>query len=386
MIISPAITLPQPQLASYTSSGSYAYTIPSWCSHIDVIVLGGGGGGREGDGGNNAVGNGGSAGSWNMRTLERGLDIPWGTTTITGTVGAGGVAGAKGGGDVPATSKGGDTSAVYAGITLNGVGGAGGTGTGGVAGGSPNSITANSNIYTGGATAPSGASRTVGNAPGGGGGGGAGGLFNGQTAGMAGATGAVYFYAHTRGYPPRAQSSDTLDTLTSYTVDSTGSGIAASGGEAIWNGTTDGNSVALYNVTASTNNQYVVGTVGSIVTGNGSGLILHCDVGYTGYYAAMFFSGGIKLLRSAGRWGTSGVEIANFSITINSGDQIEFWNIGEVFRIAINGTLRIEQTVSGAIIDEYHRYQGFGMYRAAFLSSTRITGWSGGDAIAYGKT
>lgn len=174
-----------------TATGAFTYNIPAACKYIDVIVLGGGGGGREGDGGFGATGNGGLAGTYASATYQRGVDLPWTQSTITGSVGAAGPAGAKNAGNVTASSRGGTTTAG----ALSAVGGDGGSGTNGNAGASPGNRTQGSMTMTGGATAPSGSGRTVGKPPGGGGGGGAGGIFNGQTAGMAGSRGQASFTA-----------------------------------------------------------------------------------------------------------------------------------------------------------------------------------------------
>lgn len=185
-----------PATTAITASGTYK--IPVSSRYLDIIVLGGGGGGREGDGGVNRTGNGGKAGTWSAVTLERGVDIPWTAITLTVTVGAGGAAGAKGAGNVNGNTanQGGATSVSLASTTLaSAVGGVGGSGTDGNPGESPGTYSFVGQNYTGGASAPSGGSRTVGNPPGGGGGGGAGGIFNGQTAGMAGARGQAWIRA-----------------------------------------------------------------------------------------------------------------------------------------------------------------------------------------------
>lgn len=77
-----------PELTSFTTAGSHQYTIPSWATKIDVIVLGGGGGGSAGS--LFITGAGGYAPSWVTRTLVVGVDIPAGTTTLGAVVGAGG--------------------------------------------------------------------------------------------------------------------------------------------------------------------------------------------------------------------------------------------------------------------------------------------------------
>lgn len=385
MIVSPVTIAHAPQATTYNSAGTYNYTIPQWATHVDVIVIGGGGGGVQGNGGNGAAGNGGSAGSWNFRTLERGSDIPWATTVLSAVTGDGGVAGAKN--NTPGPGTGGQSYVSDGNITILGSGGAPGSGTNGTVGGSPGDVVVGDIVYTGGATAPSGGSRTNGNAPGGGGGGGAGGIFNGQTGGMAGAPGAVYLYAYIKIHPPRTQFTDTLDNSSAFSVFNSGSGIAFSGGEALWNGTTDGQGIAVYNTQATTNNQYASAVVGSYIAGAATGLILHSDVGYSGYYAGAFYNTRVTLMRTSGRWNQNAyTTITDAAATVSSGSLVEFWNIGETFYLAVNGTIYITYTISNPIIDEYHRYQGFGMFRSSFISSARISEWNGGDAVAWGKT
>ena len=384
MIISPVTVAHEPQLINYTSAGSYTYTIPQWATHIDVITIGGGGGGNQGNGGNGATGSGGGAGSWRFRTLERGTDIPWATTVFSAIVGGGGSAGGKGG---PNPGAGGQSYVSDGSITILSDGGIPGSGTNGNVGGSPGDVTVGGRLYVGGATAPSGGARTNGNAPGGGGGGGAGGIFNTQTAGMAGAPGAVYFYAYMKIPPPRIQITDPLDSSSAFSVFNSGSGIAFSGGEALWNGTTDGQGIAIYNTPqATTNNQYASATVGSYIAGAATGLILHSDVGYTGYYAGAFYNTRVTLMRTSGRWNQNAyTTITDAAATVNVGSLVEFWNIGETFYMAVDGTTYITYSIGNPIIDEYHRYQGFGMFRATFISSARISTWNAGDASAWGK-
>lgn len=385
MIISPTTVVRKPQLTTYGTAGTYSYTVPQWATHIDVIVVGGGGGGVQGNGGNAQNGNGGSSGSWNFRTLERGLDIPWSTTVLSAITGDGGIAGAKN--NTPAPGAGGQSYVSDGNITILGNGGAAGTGTNGNVGGSPGDVTVAGNLYVGGATAPSGASRTAGNAPGGGGGGGAGGVFNGQTGGMAGAAGAVYLYAYMKIPPQRSQFTDPLDSSSNFSIFNSGSGIAISGGEALWNGTTDGQGIAVYNSQATTNNQYASAVVGSYIAGAAAGLILHSDVGYTGYYAGAFYNTRVTLMRTSGRWNQNAyTTIIDAAATVSTGSLVEFWNIGETFYMAVNGTVYITYTISNPVIDESHRYQGFGQFRASFISSARIAEWKGGDAVAWGKT
>lgn len=204
MIISPVTVVHAPFASSFTTSGSHTYAIPPWCTHVDVVAVGGGGGGGGGDTGWNFAGQGGYAGTWSIITLERGVDIPWHLTTIGVTVGGGGAAGNAGSSNsgstggtslINFTDRLGNSQSIQA---SGGSGGAGGNngGNSGAAGQSPGNQLYNDQTYIGGGTATSGSGRENGKAPGGGGGGGAGGVFGGGTAGMPGATGAVFFYAH----------------------------------------------------------------------------------------------------------------------------------------------------------------------------------------------
>ena len=187
------------------------------------------------------------------------------------------------------------------------------------------------------------------------------------------------------------QTIDTLDSLGSFTQTSTGSGIGASGGEALWDGTTDGTATALYNTSALTNNQYVAGIAGSYMNASrASGLIFHCDASLTSWYGVLFESDRIALVSNTGRWlqnigGSQDVSYAEWSGTVSSGDTLSAWNIGENFYVAQNGTIRISTTISGANIGATKRRQGIGLYRTSFASSCRISQWWGGDAGAWGK-
>jgi hypothetical protein len=121
------------QLDTYSTAGSYSYTIPSWANKIDVIVLGGGAAGTNGTLGN---GSGGRAGSWSLVTLTRGVDIPLATTTITGVVGAGGTG--NGGAGVASTATG---------TGMTSLSGAGGSGNMGLV--DPNGQGAGTQVYNG---------------------------------------------------------------------------------------------------------------------------------------------------------------------------------------------------------------------------------------------
>ncbi|QCG76887.1 hypothetical protein SEA_XIANYUE_32 [Mycobacterium phage XianYue] len=178
---------------SFFTAGAYTYQIPPWANFIDVILLGAGGGG-QGMGSLSTWGKGGAAGSWVVVTLRRGVHIPLTTTTITGSIGAGGARGA--GTFLPVVggngSAGGNTTATATGMTaLTALGGAGGSG-GAIdpftaAGKSPGDQTLNGRLYQGGAGS-SGAA----NPPGAGGGGALISLQNGN----AGAPGAAWFFAY----------------------------------------------------------------------------------------------------------------------------------------------------------------------------------------------
>lgn len=187
----------QEQLTSYTDAGAYVYDIPSWATHIDIVLLGGGGGG----GASSATrGSGGYAGTWAAVTLERGVDIPISTTQITGTVGVGGAGGNSNGGS---GASGGDTTATassWTGLaTAGGVGGPGSSTSRQQAGFDAGNYTYNGIIHvggTGGATT-AGAGQS-GNPPGGGGAGGSFVIFNWRRGGD-GAPGAAFFYAYSKG-------------------------------------------------------------------------------------------------------------------------------------------------------------------------------------------
>lgn len=177
----------KPETQQYDKPGTYSYSIPYWCTTIDVILLGAGGGGSYG--GNNEVG--GAGGTWKTATLQRGSDIPLAATTITLTVGQGGVGGAL---SAPQGGPGGDTTATWdtsSGTTTR-------TAPGGAAGGSSSGLTGEgpspSSESVGDASLNGGVAQSTagadGNPPGGGGAGGAG-----LKQGGAGADGAAVFVA-----------------------------------------------------------------------------------------------------------------------------------------------------------------------------------------------
>lgn len=78
-----------PDVANYTSAGSFSYTIPSWAYRFDVAVLGGGASGDVGGAGLNDGAGGGKA-TWVTTTWTRGYDFPLTATSFSVVVGAGG--------------------------------------------------------------------------------------------------------------------------------------------------------------------------------------------------------------------------------------------------------------------------------------------------------
>ena len=174
-----------PQITSYTSSGSYTYTIPVWATIVDVILLGGGGAGK-GMALFDAWTEGGEAGHWTVTRLVRGVDIPWGTTQITGTVGAGGNDSSGNG------NPGGASTATGTGMsTLTGAGGPGGNQSNlDTPGKSPGNQTFNGETYVGGEQ--QNFQSQDGNAPGGGGAGARVSLMRGGK----GAVGRIWFKAY----------------------------------------------------------------------------------------------------------------------------------------------------------------------------------------------
>ncbi|AOT24662.1 hypothetical protein PBI_STASIA_5 [Mycobacterium phage Stasia] len=159
-------------VVSQTFTTTWTFNIPAECAFIDIVLLGAGGGGSSGNIGASA-GQGGRPGEWQTITLQRGVDIPWTATQITGTIGSGGGGGI--GGWVPFDGgQGGSTTATIAGVgTLTALGGIGGQfsfGSEGRAGQGPGTINFNGIPYVG--AGPTGNSAANGNTPGGGGGGG----------------------------------------------------------------------------------------------------------------------------------------------------------------------------------------------------------------------
>lgn len=183
MLTDAELAAPQPTESIFAGPGSYSYQIPSWATHVDVILLGGGGGGGGGGGANL----GGLGGHWDTATLVRGVDIPWSTAIISGVIGAGGAGGGGGGlGD-----NGGSTTATATGMTsMSAVGGAA-SGSQIYVGQSsyPGTVTFNGRTYWGGGQ--TGIIPSAGNPPGGGGSGG----FP-FFPGFPGARGQAWFYAY----------------------------------------------------------------------------------------------------------------------------------------------------------------------------------------------
>lgn len=177
----------EPELVSFAAPGTHTYTIPVWCTHIELVGIGGGEGGDSGSGAL-VAGAGGAPGVWNAATIQRGVHIPWSATTLAVVVGDGGAGGAAG---VVNTDGAGGASTIwtYGGATLLTCPGGddGGIGQDGKAAGN---YTYNSVPYAGGAAQTSG-NGSPGNPPGGGGRGGNGG-FGVGSAGGKGAAGAGY--------------------------------------------------------------------------------------------------------------------------------------------------------------------------------------------------
>ncbi len=171
------------------------YTIPYWCTSIDLILLGGGAGGEHGTFAGNA-GGGGNAGQWTTKTIRRIDDpqqsdqIPWTTTSITVVLGAGGPGGKFSSKTAPANGI--DTTVTVAGLLFSASGGSGLSGLGQPgAAVKPDPLQLNGANFTGGAVQTT--ADADGNDPGGGGAGGAGGFAPGD--GGDGAAGSVWIVA-----------------------------------------------------------------------------------------------------------------------------------------------------------------------------------------------
>lgn len=170
-----------PVIEGFTTSDTY--DIPTDCAFLDLMVLGGGGGGY-GMWLIGIWGDGGEGGDWNHVTLERGVDIPMNTTTLTVTIGNGGNGGSSGSG-----GNGGTTSISGTGMTtVSATGGAGATSAWADSNGkSPGNLTVNDVVYYGGLEKSSILGSEAGNPPGGGG---CGGHWSLQTGGVGGHGGA----------------------------------------------------------------------------------------------------------------------------------------------------------------------------------------------------
>lgn len=155
---------PDPLETSYTSAGSYTYTVPSWFKfgfdYIDVFALGGGGGGG---GYWNYNGQGGRGGRWALSSFQ-----PT-NTTISVIVGGGGS-----GQNTSQGNTGGTSSVTNGSIKVTSYGGIGGE-YGGASNGADNYGQGPSNETRNTVTHNAGNNQTsnggAGNAPGGGGGG-----------------------------------------------------------------------------------------------------------------------------------------------------------------------------------------------------------------------
>jgi hypothetical protein len=165
-----------PETTTFSTAGTFTYTIPTWCSTLDIICLGGGQAG--GVGSLFITGQGGAAGSWASTTVSRSTSPS--TATLSVVIGAAQV-GMVGSQQWSNPGKPGLASTVTGFGTVSGAGGTGGTGA--LNGGSPGNRVVNGVTYTGGVYP---------NAPGTGGGGG--GLLG--TAGGRGEIGRVWIRAY----------------------------------------------------------------------------------------------------------------------------------------------------------------------------------------------
>lgn len=185
-----------PATTTYSTVGSFTYTIPVWSSVIVLAGVGGGASGQTGNGGINQHGTGGNAGIFNGIVLRRGIEISWSLIQISVVVGAGGAQPAN-------TNWAGPNSGAATSFSITGVGSlscAGGSGTnGGTNGGgiregaAAGDYTIDGATYNGGALG--GGSGAAGNPPGGGGSGGNGGVFGYRTLGGKGGDGRAWIKA-----------------------------------------------------------------------------------------------------------------------------------------------------------------------------------------------
>ncbi|QGJ88008.1 hypothetical protein SEA_AVAZAK_26 [Gordonia phage Avazak] len=77
-----------PQVVEITQTG--AISIPAFARFIDFVLIGGGSSGQTGNGAVGVAGRGGNPGDWLGVTIERGVEIPWTTSTASIVVGDGG--------------------------------------------------------------------------------------------------------------------------------------------------------------------------------------------------------------------------------------------------------------------------------------------------------
>lgn len=168
------ITVPifAPETWSEYSHGSHTYSVPTWMvagNHFDIAVLGAGQGGEGGGLTSGDWGDGGAAGSWTLRTLTYGTDIPTSTKTFSVTVGAGGTGGTPN----AAGASGGSSTVTITGYGSSPITAAGGSSAEGLdgswVGASPGNQTINDTYYGGGTQ---NSESSPGQSPGGGGGGG----------------------------------------------------------------------------------------------------------------------------------------------------------------------------------------------------------------------
>ena len=145
----------------FSFPGSFSYRIPDWAERLDIVVIGGGGGGEGG--GLVITGSGGSASTMQYATVIRGVDIPYSTKFLVGSIGAGGLPGkglqdfGSGFSQAAADGWGGNnglpgnnSSVVGSGLsTLESVGGAGGLGQPQVAGQGVPDLLFNGKTYPG---------------------------------------------------------------------------------------------------------------------------------------------------------------------------------------------------------------------------------------------
>lgn len=182
---------------------------------------------------------------------------------------------------------------------------------------------------------------------------------------------------------------DNFDAITAFTRSPTsGSGIAASGGLAVWNGNTDGQALARHTTVATSNDQYVALMLDTVNSSNQpTGLIIQCVSSPGAYYGLSITTTSVTLIRATGRWRqTINTTYTTASATVIAGSKIEFWNKGTLFYATVDGVTVIDgYDIPGAVISGSTRNIGFGMMRQSFWSSMFIREWVGGDAEMFGK-